>query len=269
VERKSDRPKGILRPATLGSKAELGRYSPSADLAPFVEHYWVVKWSLPGQESYRSENLPYPSVHFVVEPQGAYVQGVHTERFTYTVSGTGRVFGVKFRPGGFHPFSNGPIARLTDRRAAPAEVFGAPGERLAQEIASAESPDGWIGAAEGFFRALRPSTDSKIDLVAGVIDYVMACREVTRVSDILERFGMSARTLQHLFSHYVGVGPKWVIRRYRIIEAVERLHASGRIDTGQLALDLGYADQAHFIKDFKGMTGTTPAQYNRENRARG
>jgi AraC-like DNA-binding protein len=52
-----------------------------------------------------------------------------------------------------------------------------------------------------------------------------------------------------------------VIKRYRLHEAAEQLAAGEVVDWPRLALDLGYFDQAHFIKDFKTIVGRTPAEY--------
>jgi AraC-like DNA-binding protein len=256
--RKADPPRGILDPAGHRAKISLDRYEPSAPLADLVEHYWVVAWELADGEIYRSENLPYPSVHLVFEQARSYVQGVHTGVFVHRARGSGRVFAVKFRPGGFFPFFNAPVSRLTNRRLDVGSVFGAAGRRLGAAIAGQAGVDDRIRLAEELLLALRPAPDRRRALVAGVIEHI-ASGGVWTVAALEERFGMSARALQALFNRYVGVGPKWVIRRFRIHEALERLHAEGSIDTGSLALDLGYTDQAHFINDFKAMTGRTPA----------
>ena len=36
------------------------------------------------------------------------------------------------------------------------------------------------------------------------------------------------------------------------------------MDQASLAFEIGYSDQAHFIRDFKAMVGTTPAAYARQ-----
>jgi len=77
-------------------------------------------------------------------------------------------------------------------------------------------------------------------------------------------FKLSKRTLQRLFQQYVGVSPKWVIKRYRLHEAVERLAAGNEVDWTRLDLDLEYFDQAHFIKDFKAIIGKTPSEYTKQ-----
>ena len=72
------------------------------------------------------------------------------------------------------------------------------------------------------------------------------------------RHGVSVRTVQRLFSEYVGVGPKWVLQRYRLHEALAQLHAGADTDWARFALGLGYYDQAHFVRDFRALVGRTP-----------
>jgi AraC-like DNA-binding protein len=55
-----------------------------------------------------------------------------------------------------------------------------------------------------------------------------------------------------------------VINRYRLHEALERLAQGGNVEWARLALDLGYFDQAHFIRDFKALVGRTPGEYLRQ-----
>ena len=74
-----------------------------------------------------------------------------------------------------------------------------------------------------------------------------------------------SRSLQRTFNKYVGVSPKWVIRRYRLQEAAEALACGHAESMRDLALRLGYFDQAHFIRDFKAVVGKTPHAYARED----
>ena len=92
---------------------------------------------------------------------------------------------------------------------------------------------------------------------------MMADREITRVADVVSRTGIGERRLQRLFAEYVGASPKWVIRRYRLHEAAERLAEDVDVDLAALALDLGYFDQAHFARDFRAIVGRPPASYAR------
>jgi AraC-like DNA-binding protein len=75
------------------------------------------------------------------------------------------------------------------------------------------------------------------------------------------------RALQRLFSTQVGVSPKWVILRYRIHEALEQAGTRSDVDWAALAADLGYADQAHLVRDFTTTVGVPPTAYAAEARA--
>ena len=67
--------------------------------------------------------------------------------------------------------------------------------------------------------------------------------------------------LTRFLHEYVGVGPKWVIQHYRLHEAAEYAATGKPRDWADLAARLGYADQAHFIRDFKRFVGKSPTRY--------
>lgn len=278
VERDDDA-QGILDPEEFARHVTLRRYLPSKLLEDFVEFYWVVAWDLPASRRFVSENLPHPSVHIVFEPDRSYLQGVVTSRFVHTASGSARVFSVKFLPGMAFPLVGRPLSTFTDMQLDLEEAFGASGGRFATLVAAAPDVDARIAAVEDFFRdRVGPAGSSRthrsgIDSclrARSVVEWIHSNRAVTTVRSVEKQFGVSTRSLQASFRRYVGAGPKWVIRRYRMLEAVESLYSSPpgtqRSDLAALALDLGYTDQSHFTNDFHTMTGRTPGSYSRSSR---
>jgi AraC-like DNA-binding protein len=199
----------------------------------------------------------------VLEPGRTRIYGVHTGRFTRVLTGQGGVFGVKFRPGGFRSFLGRPVSTLRNRSAAFCDVFGPDAAGLESEIFVHREDSAMIALAERFFIARLPPPDPDVDRVGEIVDGIAADRGITTVEQVTERWQLGKRTLQRLFNEYVGVGPKWVISRYRLHEAIERLSGDGPEDWTQLALELGYFDQAHFIRDFKALVGRPPAAYVR------
>ncbi|MPZ16423.1 MAG: helix-turn-helix domain-containing protein [Luteitalea sp.] len=255
--------RGILRHAPApGGEFHHARIAPASGLAGFVQHFWIVRWDLRGFPPQLRETLPHPNVHLTLAPGESRIYGVQTGRFTRVLEDRGGVFGVKFRPGGFHPFLRRPVSSLRDRTIPPRLLFHEAADALQADVSGA-SPDetAMVAAAERFLDAHRPPADPEVERVGAIVDEIAEDRSVTRVEQILERHGLQMRTLQRLFNEYVGVGPKWVINRYRLHEVVERLAEDRPVDWALLALDLGYFDQAHFIRDFKAMTGRTPSAY--------
>jgi AraC-like DNA-binding protein len=90
-------------------------------------------------------------------------------------------------------------------------------------------------------------------------------RALLRVDDLAAAAGVGVRTLQRAFNDHVGVGPKFVLRRYRLYEAAERAARDERVDWQSLAADLGYADQAHLTREFTATFGEPPAHYARRD----
>lgn len=257
---------GILHPAMVGEKFRLSRHQPSPDLRPFVEHYWIVAWDLRGQEPYTQEILPYPCAHLVFDATYTRLYGVMTGKFTRRLEGQGHVLGIKFQPAGFYPFYRHPMHLLTNRRLSFEEVFGMAGGELESAILTQPDEGKMVAQAERFLRPRLPAHDEHVAMLNRIVAGIAAEREITSVDDVLaccDFDTLSRRTLQRLFREYIGVGPKWVIRRFRLHEAAERIDAGSSVDWARLAVELGYSDQTHFIKDFKAIVGKTPAEYGR------
>ena len=256
------KPRGVLDPAGLGDRLSLRLSPPSEELSWLVEHYWMVEWELEGGESYRQYTVPQPSVHLVVVPGMCGIFGVMNRLFSYLLSGKGRVFGIKFAPGGFRALIDRPVSELTDGHLPVESVLGRAGgdyERSVLDWTGKE--EGLRDLAESYLRSLAPVPDVNYRLIRRIIERISSDRAVVRVEQLVEELDTSKRTLQRLFREYVGVGPKWVINRYRIVEAADRLGSGESVDFAALAVELGYFDQAHFIRDFKGLIGLSPGEY--------
>jgi AraC-like DNA-binding protein len=239
----------------------LDRYPPAPDLAALVERHWLVSWSLPSGREASVTLLPHPCVNVVLDRGRLTVSGVGRDRFTYAYRGEGRVFGVKFRPGAFLPFLGRPLSDITDAVLPAEELWGPPAAALASQMSAARSVDELVALAEAFLRERRPASDPQVENVGEIVAALLHDRTISRVDDVTERFGISPRTLQRLFQRYVGVSPKWVLRRYRLHEAAAVLAREQHRPWAEVAADLGYFDQSHFIRDFTSAIGMTPVAY--------
>jgi len=265
IERPLD--KAILRPDEAARKFDLKLYEPSPALAAWVEHYWSLAWDLSGQAPHSQTVLSYPSINISLENDDdssyAGVYGVPRSTFTRTLKGRGECFSVKFKPGGFYPFWRQSAARLTGRRITLAELFGPAGETPANLLSTVTSAEDRIAAMERFLLSLRPERDESAELAGRIVQTAASDRSLLHVEDMASRFGMSVRTLQRLLARYVGVSPKWLLQRFRLHEAAERIRQNQALDWAELSLELGYYDQAHFTRDFKAVIGKPPEAYVR------
>jgi AraC-like DNA-binding protein len=241
------------------------RVLPSPALAPFVHHYWWLRWEL--RTPYTAEALPHPAGQIVVEREGGErrttIAGVRTGRLTKTLEGAGDVFGMTFRPAMFQPILRAAMRSITDRVVPARDVLGADVDAWAVAMHTERELAPKMALAERFLLERLPRVPAKVAQLRDLVERMAVDRALLRVEDVAEAMGIDVRALQRRFRRYVGVTPKWVVRRYRLHEAAEQLRGAHPPTLAALAAELGYADQAHFARELKAAVGRTPGELAR------
>lgn len=253
---------GILHARAASAVFRYEQRSPADALRPFVEHYWIVAWDRRGLDPYEQWVLPYPAVNMTFKRGRCRVVGVPRGRFSEVLDDAHRVIGVRFRPGGFRGFLQAPVSTITNRMLGVEAVFGDGGHELAQAV-PALNDQAAVDRLERFLLDRLPAPDPMLELVTRVVQRIETDPGLLRAAELATACGLGVRALQRLFAEYVGVGPKWTIRRYRLHDAAARLAAGADVDPVLVAADLGYSDQAHFTRDFAAIAGVPPARYAR------
>ena len=189
------------------------------------------------------------------------VTGVATRRFDVEVRGTGRVVGLRFRPGGLAALSGLSAATWTDRVVPAQEVLPEPLLAPLRSPDLAADPEAWGDAAEAAVTALVPEPDDRYEQVLAIVADMLADRSLLTVAAVARRHDVAPRTLQRLFHRYVGVGPKWVLARYRMHDLVAEIDAGYDGTITDLAHRYGWYDQAHLTREFTALIGVTPLHY--------
>lgn len=265
---------GILRPEEFARHVSLERTQPTAQLAPWVDNHWTLRWDLPDGTTFPSTVIPHPACNLSVEDGAAraeadgervLVTGVTTRRFEVDVRGRGWVHGVKLRPGGLVALlgDRAPDARsLTDRTLPAADLLPAPVHSALDALVPGTSAADATALASSALAQLVPGTpDPAYERLLEVVDLALGDRTLLRVEQVAERVGVSRRTLERLFARYVGVGPKWVLARYRMHDVVTALDEGHPGSLADLAAAHGFYDQAHFSRDFTALVGVAPRDY--------
>ncbi|MGB2951421.1 MAG: helix-turn-helix transcriptional regulator [Rhodococcus sp. (in: high G+C Gram-positive bacteria)] len=263
---------GVLRPDQLAKCVDLVRLPCAPSLAPWVENYWLLHWELPAETFYRSSTLPHPACTLSVERGWVrdgvdalggpvVVTGLLTRRFDVTLAETGWVFGMKFRPGGFTSLTGINARSLRDVPVAPPSAISSETVDALGALGPHLTADACRELADSALDALHRAPDPEYDAVLEVISMMLSDRTLTRVGQVEERCGIGSRRLQRLFARYIGVGPKWVLARYRIHDVVSDLDAGYTGSLADLAARYGWFDQAHFTREFTELVGVSPSAY--------
>ncbi len=253
--------KGVLRPMDFAEGFTFSRHPASQELEPYVDYIWVIRWDLPDGAARTSPAiLPNPQINLYFDETGAGVQGVFKTNKTYQGQGKSGVAGVTFKPGGFYAFWPHSAAVLTNKSVALHTILPHAPQLLTDELLAGGDSE-IARQLTLFLQGLQPKPHKSIQLVQDILAAIQQDESPQTVQDIAARFAKSERTLQHLFQTHIGVGIKWVLMRNRLLAAAEQARTQPDPDWAAIALDLGYASQAHFITDFTRTIGVQPGKY--------
>jgi len=259
-------PRGIVAEATARTMFTLTRHPPAPELADFVEYHWVLRWDRRGEPPHEQRVLPNLSVHATFFPGASGVYGPSRDVFSHRLSGRVQGLGVRFRPGCFRVFLDGPVSDIADRSVPLRDVFGPAAIPAAESVRAAAGDAQMVRAIDNLLIANPVRLSPAARQAAEAVESIARDPGITRVVQLCADTGLTTRSIQRLFAEHVGCPPKWAIRIYRLNDAAQRLVTEGEPDYAGLAVRLGYSDQSHFIRDFRTVTGQSPADYTRTAR---
>ena len=271
----------ILRQSVLDSAIDRLLASPAPQLTDWVELYWGFAWDTP--HTIPGSLVPQFAVNLTFEDNvgrtdatsSVLFTGVPEARFDADPTGRGHVVGVKLLPGTFTALTGLDSSVLTGRTVPAADVLpdnrnAALPSALTEFTEVAGTPpvygdDSQVGALDDLLRAVVPDRVPEDCVRARTALQDATLPEVVRVDQLAERHGVTVRTLQRLFDRWIGVSPKQVITRLRLQDAVAALDQASRSARPEplvdIAIRLGFFDQAHLTREFTRVVGVPPTRY--------
>ncbi|HZC90716.1 MAG TPA: helix-turn-helix transcriptional regulator [Mycobacterium sp.] len=142
------------------------------------------------------------------------------------------------------------------------EVWGRDGLELHERLIEASSTEARFSIVEKFLLSRPWSSVYRHPGVAAAMAAIEDDPSI-RMADIRDLVGVSTKRLIALFRAEVGLSPK-AYARIRRLQAALRLLSAGSLGGARIAADVGYFDQAHFVREFQSFTGMTPTQYTEQ-----
>lgn len=264
--------RAVLRPAKLAHRVLREAVPTDGPLSVWVRHVWSLAWEIPVPAA-STVVIPHPTVHLTLEsgPDGevrhghrmpaALLHGVPMRRFAPALPVPGWVVGLHLVPGAAFDLIGCPAHSWTGRVVSWPEVW--PGwdfegvDRAGGPRPRAEAMRALAAAVIG---ERRPSPDGQ--RARSVERLVRTDRTIGSVEDLAQRMAMPVRRLQRLSRDHLGVSPRWLLRRARVLDAHELLSTTD-LDIAEIAHRLGWYDQAHLTRDYTAIAGIPPARLRR------
>ena len=189
----------------------------------------------------------------------AFVVGPGSASYVTSIDAGQAAMTIHFLPGGLRPFVGLPLAPLEDSCIGLAEMWGRDGNRLHERLTETPSAAARIALVEEFLLARMDIAAYRHPDVAAAIAAIETNPSI-RISEVRVLSGLSTKRLVARFRDDVGLSPKAYARVRRFQASLRRLDA-GVSQGADIAHELGYFDQAHFVREFRSFTMATPTQY--------
>src|SRR5262249_3084784 len=154
-----------------------------------------------------------------------------------------------------------PAGELHNTRVPLEDLWGSQADALHERLLDAETPAAKFRVLEQALLAQAVWPPARHSAVAFALEEFRRAERTPTVREGTDRGGLSARTFIRLFTGEVGLTPKLFCRLRRFQRALGLARRGRPIGWADIALDCGYYDQAHLIRDFRAFSGFTPTEF--------
>lgn len=259
------------------------KINPPSHLQPFVECFYVWEMTVDSPESVVVESPPssYSSVvfnyktvyevasankNFTPIPQ-SFITGQASKNYFLKINQSIGLVGIVFRPAALATLFKLEMYEFTDERYDLRAVLGKEIETLQHQIEDAINLEERIGFLIQFLNKRLLSGTCSPDRTDYAANLIIEKRGIININTLMDDLYVSKRQFERQFLTKVGVSPKYYARLRRVgyvcsVLATQKWNIN---DWHDLVFQMGYYDQAHFIKDFTSFTGKTPSVYLKRN----
>lgn len=251
---------------------------PRLPLSQFVENIWLVQGFEAGYS--REKILPDGAIELIIDldtqpktifddedspgfrtVQKAWISGERTRYIVIGANSNQSMVGVRFRPGGAYPFFRFPISELSESVTELDLIWGRLVEEIRNELGEIEQPEESLLRLESFLlrqvqRSLEPNR-----LITFAVHQLQQSPQFLAIRDLAGMIGITQKHLISQFEKVVGLRPKSFARVCKFQKVINLIEQQNEIEWSAVALDCGYYDQAHFIKEFHAFSGLNPSTY--------
>lgn len=252
-------------------------FVPATPLQPYVLQYW--QGTFLGKPTAALERKIIPSgyielvlhisdarceakVHTSWQKSAAFsLVGFWTTPFLLQFRDKVETFGIRFKPEAIYFIFGIPAAEFINCSANLEEVFSPCFTSFCYQIESLKSAEERIQLADTYLLSRLYKARKRQSYVQLAAELIRHQHGETTVERLSQEVCISPRQLEREFKNKLGMGPKAYMRISRLNKVLQLLEEQPWISLAQLSYLCGYADQAHFNRDFKQLTGELPTFY--------
>ena len=257
---------------------EFSRFLPAAELSSLIHGYWFLET---GEQGEQLALVPdgYPELLFVRRNKigyrlhentpwqifrGAGILGQLGGTFQTCLPPNSEVLLVKFHPWAIYQFLGVPMHLLNNTITSLGALSLSPRwKQLSRQILTTESRRACRSILNQFFLQQQGSLHDSSPVLYLSIHNIFRHHGTIGLDQLSGQINVSNRYFQRLFKDQVGISPKHYCRMIRVKRASIQMLNTTKVPLVQIAAQLNYFDQSHFLKDFKSIVGQSPSSFLR------
>lgn len=257
---------------------EYREFDVALPLRPYVECYWEARSE--GSPAFRPVELLVPDLRIEIIlncgerylwSQASAESGRPAPEFacigmrgtSLPIQQPGRLshFAIRFRPAGLTAFARVHLGSITQQCIDVHALWGASARPFAEQLAQAPFGRVRVNVANAFLLGHLSSPSERNSLARSAAQSFIAQGGLSDIGSVADSHGVGYKKLERLFDAEVGLSPKHFARVVRLQRAMASAVIRPKLNLAQLALDVGYADQAHLTRDFRALVGRPPRAF--------
>ncbi|GAB3425897.1 helix-turn-helix domain-containing protein [Flindersiella endophytica] len=183
-----------------------------------------------------------------------------------TVADTGdmrTILSINFTFGGAYPFFGAQAAETAGRLVDAGALWGRAAHEFRERLLESPTPDSRLDLAEALLadRLLNSTAGREWEPDPAIGYAVKALEHGSAVRTVVDDLGWTPKRFVRDFTEQLGLPPKRFARVRRLQRVLTSIEGVQDPDWARVACEHGFFDQAHFVNDFKSLTGLTPTAY--------
>jgi AraC-like DNA-binding protein len=247
-------------------------YPPPPALSPYIQCFWTLEhdytqpfhdhehlWADTHVECIFSFGERYYTPRYPL-PQN-FILGPLTKQLLLYSNGVTSFIAVRFHPGGLAAFTTHKATDLPDNILPIAKVLPEQTIALAENLQN-QTREAKLQLLTQHFQNLLPSSvPTDLQNILALTSTLKTHHGMQKIADLAKQFDINPRKLERHFLQYIGLPAKLFARILRFNHAKDLINQNPDIPLAALAYETGYADQAHFSKNFRQLFNLSPAQF--------
>jgi AraC-like DNA-binding protein len=188
----------------------------------------------------------------------SFVAGQFCQSYYLEPTGVTGVIGIKFKPNGLFDLFQIPMTLFTNKIIDFATIAGEEAHIITEQIIANPPNNRRIEIIEEYLMKKLMNRKSQLDYMQRTVSMIMESIGNITVKELASKLNISDRQIERKFKEQIGISPKMFSRLTRINYVFKLLRTNPELNWQDVIFLCGYYDQAHFIRDFKEISGESP-----------